>query len=105
AHCDSRTCADAARELADTIAMLQYFQFVAHRQWVDVRVRLQQCGVMIGGDLAFSPARESAEVWAHQDLFDLDRSVGAPPDDFSATGQRWGLPMPNWNRMRANDFA
>jgi 4-alpha-glucanotransferase len=105
AHRDSRACADAARELADTIAMLQYFQFVAHRQWVDVRTRLQNRGVMIGGDLAFSPARESAEVWAHRDLFDLDRSVGAPPDDFSATGQRWGLPMPNWNRMRGSGFA
>ena len=50
------------------------------------------------------PARDSADVWANQELFDLDRSVGAPPDAFSSTGRRWGLPMPNWPRMRADDL-
>ena len=61
-------------------------------------------GVRIGGDLAFSPCRESAEVWANQDDFDLTRTVGAPPDDFNRKGQRWGLPMPNWDRMRRDEF-
>ena len=59
---------------------------------------------MLGGDLAFSPCRESAEVWANQEMFDLARTVGAPPDAFAKEGQRWGLPMPNWRRMRAGGF-
>ncbi len=54
---------------------------------------------MLGGDLSFSPAQDSADVWAHQELFILDRTVGTPPDAFAAEGQRWGLPMPNWDRM------
>jgi 4-alpha-glucanotransferase len=61
-------------------------------------------GAFIGGDLAFSPGHDSAEVWANQDEFDLTRSVGAPPDGFSPKGQRWGLPLPNWNAMRAQGF-
>jgi len=69
-----------------------------------VRMELRRRGVMVGGDLAFSPGRESAEVWTHQDRFDLERSVGAPPDGFSATGQHWGLPMPRWDRMRAGGY-
>ena len=52
--------------------------------------------MFIGGDLAFSPGRDSDVVWAHQESFDLTRSIGTPPDAFSETGQRWGLPMPNW---------
>ncbi len=77
---------------------------MAHRQWQEVRAELGRRQVMLGGDLAFSPCRESAEVWAHQEMFDLARTVGAPPDAFSKEGQRWGLPMPNWRRMRAGGF-
>ncbi|HKV54918.1 MAG TPA: 4-alpha-glucanotransferase [Candidatus Binataceae bacterium] len=102
--CKPAALADARLELARPIAMLEYTQFLAHRQWRSIRQRLHGTGVLLGGDLAFSPCRESAEVWAHQELFDLDRSVGAPPDAFSKSGQRWGLPMPDWQRMRARDF-
>lgn len=97
--------AEAAGRLAEHIERRKFFQFLAHRQWSRTRTRLSERGVMIGGDMAFSPCRESAEVWAHPDLFDPSRSVGAPPDDFSADGQRWGLPMPRWERMRASGFS
>ena len=78
---------------------------MAHRQWREVRTDLAGRGVVLGGDLAFSPGRESAEVWANQEMFDLTRTVGAPPDAFSADGQRWGLPMPDWKRMRGTGFS
>jgi len=94
----------AARELAARIETLRYFQFVAHRQWNATRAALRSRGVYLGGDLAFSAARDSVEVWANQEMYDLTRAVGAPPDAFSPTGQRWGLPMPNWRRMRADGF-
>jgi len=95
---------DAAREMADQLMMLRYIQFLAHQQWLETRERLQNWGMLLGGDLAFLPGRESVEVWAHQELFDLSRAVGAPPDAFSTFGQRWGLPMPDWERMRARRF-
>jgi 4-alpha-glucanotransferase len=95
----------ARRELHDAVTKHCYFQFVADRQWRAVREYARERGALIGGDLAFSPGLDSAEVWAHQELFDLDRTVGAPPDDFNVKGQRWNLPMPNWERMRAEGFA
>ncbi|MGA6972719.1 MAG: 4-alpha-glucanotransferase [Candidatus Binatus sp.] len=92
------------RELADPIGMYSYWQFIAHRQWSQMRAYASAHGALIGGDLAFSPCRDSAEVWANQAEFDLTRTVGAPPDGFNPKGQRWGLPLPNWNQMRAEGF-
>jgi len=100
----SKALSEASRLLADRITMLKYVQFLAHQQWQGMRDHLRRWGVLLGGDLAFSPGRESVEVWAHRELFDLTRAVGAPPDAFSPVGQRWGLPMPDWERMRACNF-
>ncbi|MGA2411401.1 MAG: 4-alpha-glucanotransferase [Candidatus Binataceae bacterium] len=101
---DPAALAAAARELGGEISFYTWLQFIAHRQWRRTRAELAERGVLLGGDMAFSPGHESAEVWTNQDLFDLDRTVGAPPDAFSATGQRWGLPMPNWQRMHDRGY-
>lgn len=55
------------------------------------------------GDIPFYAAHDSADVWAHRDMFHLDprgrpsRITGVPPDMFSATGQLWGHPHYRWN--------
>jgi 4-alpha-glucanotransferase len=102
AHRDAAALDTARRELADALRKYSYWQFLAHRQWIAMRTAAAARGAYLGGDLAFAPARDSAEVWAHQELFDLDRTVGAPPDGFNPRGQRWGLPLPNWTRMHAD---
>jgi len=101
---DPAALARARAELAQAIDRYVYWQFLAHRQWTEARARARAAGVMLGGDLAFSPGRDSADVWANQELFDLGRSVGAPPDGFNPQGQRWGLPAPRWERIRASGF-
>ena len=37
-------------------------------------------------------------------LFNLDSQAGAPPDPFSATGQNWGFPTYNWERMEKDGY-
>src|SRR5579885_2148801 len=96
--------AAARRELAEPIGLYSYWQYLAWRQWTQMRAEFAAANLSLIGDLAFLPACDSADVWANQQLFMLDRLVGAPPDAFSAKGQRWGLPMPNWPRMRADDL-
>jgi len=86
------------------ISFGQYIQWIAAEQWQEIRAHARACGVLIKGDLPFVCARDSADVWAHQDLFDPTSSAGAPPDEFSATGQRWNLPLYDWNMMRAADY-
>ncbi|HUO05612.1 MAG TPA: 4-alpha-glucanotransferase [Candidatus Binataceae bacterium] len=94
----------ACRELCTQIETYCYWQFIADRQWSQMRAYGSVHGALLGGDLAFSPGSDSAEVWAHQDEFDLTRTVGAPPDAFNTNGQRWGLPLPKWRAMRENGF-
>ena len=51
----------------------------------------------------FMVSTDSADVWAHQHVFRFDRTVGTPPDAFSATGQDWGLPVYRWDVMAGED--
>jgi len=75
-----------------------------------LRARLNENDVKIIGDLPIFVAHNSADVWAHQELFDLDvrgrpRFVaGVPPDYFSATGQLWGNPLYRWEAMRRGGY-
>jgi 4-alpha-glucanotransferase len=54
---------------------------------------------------------DSADVWVHPDIFELDenlnpiRIAGVPPDYFSPTGQRWGNPLYRWNVLSERGFG
>lgn len=37
-------------------------------------------------------------------LFHLDSQAGAPPDDFSVSGQNWGFPTYNWEEMARDGY-
>lgn len=89
-------------ELADDILFRQYLQWVAGDQWGLARERAGD--VALFGDLPFMVSFDSADVWARQDEFRLDASVGVPPDAFSKTGQNWGLPVYRWDVLAARDF-
>ncbi|OFW14346.1 MAG: 4-alpha-glucanotransferase [Acidobacteria bacterium RIFCSPLOWO2_12_FULL_67_14] len=94
---------DRARgELADDILYRQYVQWVADDQWADARAAAG--GVALFGDLPFMVSGDSADLWARQDEFRFDASVGVPPDAFSTTGQDWGLPVYRWDVLAGRDF-
>ena len=96
---------DRARtELAREVLFHQYVQWVAATQWANARGAARRAGVALFGDLPFMVDLHSADVWAYQHCFDLDRSVGVPPDAFSATGQDWGMPAYNWDALAAHDY-
>lgn len=97
---ERRALTAARRRLRPRIERFEYLQFAGDVAWRKVRLRAAERGVLLMGDLPFAPSENSADVWANAGLFDPERSVGAPPDAFSATGQRWGLPMYRWSTMR-----
>jgi 4-alpha-glucanotransferase len=102
---ESEALAAARRRVGESTAMYRYWQYLAEDQLRRIRTSYLASGATLVGDLAFSPGVDSAEVWANRDQFDLSRLVGAPPDGFNPAGQRWGLPMPNWERMRARGWS
>jgi 4-alpha-glucanotransferase len=92
----------ARSELATEILFRQYVQWLADDQW---RAARQAAGdVALFGDLPFMVSGDSADIWARQDEFRMDASVGVPPDAFSETGQDWRLPVYRWDVLAQRDF-
>lgn len=101
----------AARErLKDRIEAHEFFQYLFFRQWLELKKYANEKGIKIVGDMPIFVAHNSADVWAHPELFKLDKEgnptviAGVPPDLFSKTGQRWGNPIYDWARMRETGF-
>ena len=101
---DPRALARARRELSRQILFYQYLQWIAGSQWEQARAAAGDHGVALFGDLPFLVDLHSADVWSEQEEFELDRSVGVPPDAFSATGQDWGMPPYNWTVLARNGY-
>ena len=99
---ESNALETARVELADDILFRQYLQWIAGDQWGVARDAAGD--VALFGDLPFMVCGDSADVWARQDEFRLDASVGVPPDAFSDTGQDWGLPVYKWDVLAERDY-
>jgi 4-alpha-glucanotransferase len=103
--------ARARREHEAEIAFAKFVQFRFDEQWRALRAHCTERGIGLMGDLPIFVAHDSADVWQHRELFELDPDgapaavAGVPPDYFSATGQRWGNPLYRWSRMRATGYA
>jgi 4-alpha-glucanotransferase len=102
----------AARErLAVAVDSQRFRQFLFFRQWSAVRAHARAAGVRIIGDLPIFVAHDSADVWSHPGLFQLDVKgapavmAGVPPDYFAKTGQLWGNPLYRWDVMARDGYA
>ncbi len=90
------------RELYFDIEFQQYMQFQFYMQWMELKAYANKKGVRLIGDIPIYVAMDSADAWAHPELFQLDKDnvplavAGCPPDGFSATGQLWGNPLYRW---------
>ncbi len=108
---DPQALARARREHAERIAFWSFGQWCFFRQWAALRAYANARGVRIVGDAPIFVGRHSADVWAHQSLFELGGDgrptvvAGVPPDYFSATGQRWGNPLYRWDAHAAEGFG
>ncbi|GAB3853452.1 4-alpha-glucanotransferase [Hymenobacter terrigena] len=61
-------------------------------------------GVVLKGDLPIGIYRHSVDAWTQPELYHMDSQAGAPPDDFSTTGQNWRFPTYNWQRMAEDGY-
>ena len=97
--------------LAKAVDLEAFIQFQFHRQWQALKAYCNSRGIRLMGDVPIFVAHDSADVWAHQELFLLGEGglptavAGVPPDYFSETGQLWGNPLYRWDSMRQDGFA
>ncbi|MEA3508309.1 MAG: 4-alpha-glucanotransferase, partial [Synergistota bacterium] len=98
------------REAAYDLEFYRFCQFLFGRQWERLRGHCSQKGIYLVGDIPIYVSHDSADVWAHRELFRLDEAgratevAGVPPDYFSKDGQRWGNPLYRWDIMKERGF-
>ena len=86
-------------------------QYLFHRQWRSLKAYANARGIALIGDLPIYVSRDSVDVWARPELFQLDGNriprevAGCPPDGFSASGQLWGNPLFDWDYLRRTGYA
>jgi 4-alpha-glucanotransferase len=108
---DASHLATARERLQEEIYAQKFYQFLFFKQWDALKDYCHERSIKIVGDIPIFVARDSADVWMHPDQFKLDEAgrplvvAGVPPDYFSATGQLWGNPIYNWDRMLADGFS
>lgn len=87
-----------------------FIQYIFYTQWMDVKKYANEAGIEVMGDVPFYVGLDSVDVWAGKDNFLLDTDgrpifiAGVPPDYFSATGQRWGNPIYDWDYLKKNKY-
>lgn len=101
----------ARQQLADGIMLHRFTQYLFYEQWAALKRYAHGRGVKVIGDIPIFGAYDSADVWAHRELFLLDQRglptvvAGVPPDYFSATGQLWGNPIYDWDVHQRQGFS
>ena len=100
----------AKEEYADVIDFYTFLQYKFSEQWNKLREYAASKNVKIIGDIPFYVSLDSSDVWAHPDVFLMDKELqpkvvaGCPPDAFSATGQLWGNPIYDWKALKKSGY-
>ena len=100
----------ASASLRDEIGFYEFLQYEFLKQWKALRAYAREQGIQIIGDIPVYVSHDSADFWAHRDLFLLDERgrvrmvAGVPPDGFSADGQVWGNPLYDWPKHKEKGY-
>jgi 4-alpha-glucanotransferase len=107
---DPQALGQAEADHGRAVAIERVLQFAFARQWDLLQKAAARSAIRILGDVAIFVNMDSADVWIHPAIFELDddlkpiRIAGVPPDYFSPTGQRWGNPLYRWDALAARGF-
>jgi 4-alpha-glucanotransferase len=100
----------ARKDLAHNLRYHEFVQWQFSVQWNALKAYCRSKAIRLIGDVPLFVAHQSADVWAHAELFKLDAEgeptvvAGVPPDYFSKTGQLWGLPVYRWEALQEQGY-
>lgn len=111
-HRDEAALNEIRERHAQAVEREAFRQFLFFRQWQRLHDHAAAAGIQIIGDIPLFVAHDSADVWAHPELFAVDPVTsqptlvaGVPPDMFADTGQRWGNPHYRWEVHAASGYG
>lgn len=96
--------------LKEEIEFYQFQQYYFYKQWIKLKKYANEKGIKVIGDIPIYVSLDSADAWAHPELFLLDELKtpklvsGCPPDAFSPTGQLWGNPIYDWEYHKQTGY-
>ena len=108
---DEATLLSFQSENLQVIDEVMWQQFEIFQRWLQVHQYARSKNIYLFGDIPIFVALDSSDVWANPDQFLLNEELepdyvaGVPPDYFSETGQRWGNPHYNWEKMQSDGFS
>jgi 4-alpha-glucanotransferase len=102
---EPQALARARARFSTRCAFFEYLQYLAYHQLRRARAEARTHGILLGGDLPFTVAEDSADAWAHQTELRFDASVGTPPDAYSDQGQDWGMPAYCWDALEDQGYS
>ena len=91
-------------EAYNEFSYIFFIQYSLHKQFDEIAGYARQNNVVLKGDIPIGINRESVEAWTEPDYFNMKAQTGAPPDNFSETGQNWSFPTYNWEMMEKDGF-
>jgi 4-alpha-glucanotransferase len=107
---DTGTLKQLEAENKTDIERVKWLQFLFDRQWKELKSYCHKLGIQLIGDLPIYTSYDSVDVWAHRDIFHLDKEgnrlsmAGVPPDAFSEDGQLWGMPVYRWDVLKKKNY-
>jgi 4-alpha-glucanotransferase len=99
-----KLCLPKSKTFKD-IAFWYFVQFHLHLQLLDAVQYTHKRGIAVKGDIPIGIYRYGVDAWTAPQLYNMDQQAGAPPDDFAVSGQNWGFPTYNWQRMQEDGFS
>ncbi len=97
--------------LREDISYHIFTQYLFFTQWEALRDYGKAKGIDFIGDLPIYIAMDSADAWSARGCLQLTEEgkpmgvAGVPPDYFSETGQLWGNPLYDWDKVKEDGYA
>lgn len=98
------------KDLHDSIEREKFLQYLFFSQWFALKQYCNEKDIQIIGDMPIYVDYDSVDVWTHPEIFKLGENkmpvavAGVPPDYFSATGQLWGNPVYQWDKLKERGY-
>ena len=98
------------QEHKEDVEAMQFSQYIFYKQFLELKQYANERDIQLIGDIPFYIGVDSADVWAHRELFCVDTKDGTILEyggipNKNAPDTNWGNPCYNWKHHKEDGFA